>query len=211
MDFRTGLRAAPLLAILRNVPTEIAADYAEAAVRGGVKYLEVALNSADALTQITLLREKLDGRAHVGAGTAITVALAKAAVDAGAEFLLAPSTDADVLAWAQENGIPMLPGVMTPSDVSVCLRFGFDVLKLFPAGDLPATYVKSLKGPFDGTDYVAIGGVNRETMGQFLRRGCLAVGMGGNLMPKALVAARDWQGCADYVAETMKELREAAV
>ena len=211
MDFRTGLRAAPLLAILRNVPTEIAADYAEAAVRGGVKYLEVALNSADALTQIALLREKLDGRAHVGAGTAITVALAKAAVDAGAEFLLAPSTDADVLAWAQENNVPMLPGVMTPSDVSVCLRYGFDVLKLFPAGDLPASYVKSLKGPFDGTDYVAIGGVNRETMRQFLRRGCIAVGMGSNLMPKPLVAARDWQGCADYVAETMKELREAAV
>ena len=211
MDFRTGLRQAPLLAILRNVPTEIAADYAGAAVQGGVKYLEVALNSSDALRQIALLREKLGGRAHIGAGTAITVELAKAAVDAGAEFLLAPSTDADVLAWAQKNGVPMLPGVMTPSDVSVCLRYGFDVLKLFPAGDLPATYVKSLKGPFDGTDYVAIGGVKRENMGEFLRRGCIAAGMGGNLMPKAQVAAHDWQGCADYVAETMKELREAAL
>ena len=211
MDFRTGLRQAPLLAILRNVPTEIAADYAGAAVRGGVRFLEVALNSADALGQIRLLRDTCGEAAHIGAGTAITVELAAAAVDAGAEFLLAPSTDADVLAWAQKKGVPMLPGVMTPSDVSVCLRYGFDVLKLFPAGDLPATYVKSLKGPFDGTDYVAIGGVNRETMCEFLRRGCIAVGMGGNLMPKALVAARDWQGCADYVAETIKELREAVL
>lgn len=210
MDLKCGLQEAPLLAILRNIPLEITADYGSAVVAGGIRYIEVALNSAHALEQIRILRDTLGSRAHVGAGTAITVDLAKAAVEADAEFLLSPSTDADVLAWCRENGVAMLPGVMTPSDVSVCLRYGFDVLKLFPAGELPMTCVKSLKGPFDNTDYVAIGGVNRENMCEFLRRGCIAVGMSGGLLPKAHVAARDWDGCTAYVRDMMNELREAA-
>ena len=209
MNLKEDLREAPLLAILRNTPLELTADYGRALVNGGVRYIEVALNSAHAPEQIRILREALGDSAHIGAGTAITVPLAEAAVTAGAEFLLAPSTDPEVLAWAQKNGVPMLPGVMTPSDVSACLRYGFDTLKLFPAGDLPMTYVKSLKGPFDHTDYVAIGGVNRQNMCEFLRRGCIAVGMGSSLLPKDLVAAGDWDGCAAYVRETMKELREA--
>lgn len=210
MNLKEGLREAPLLAILRNIPLEITADYGSAVVAGGIRYIEVALNSALAPEQIRILRDTLGSRAHVGAGTAITVDLAKTAVEAGAEFLLSPSTDADVLAWCRENGAPMLPGVMTPTDVSICLRYGFDVLKLFPAGDLPMTYVRSLKGPFDQTEYVAIGGVNRENMCEFLRRGCIAVGMAGGLLPKALVAARDWDGCTAHVRDMINELREAA-
>ena len=196
----------PILAILRNVPTDKVLNYAGAIMEGGIRFFEVALNSKDALEQIALLKKHYGHRAHIGAGTAITVERAKAAVEAGAEFLLAPSTDEDVLAWCRDNGVSMMPGALTPSDVSKCLRYGFSVIKLFPAGDMPKNYIKSLKGPFDETDYVAIGGVNRENMADFLAQGYIGVGMGSNVIPKEMVEQNDWIGAAKNVAQTVKML-----
>lgn len=196
----------PILAILRNVPTEKVLDYAGAVMAGGIRFFEVALNSKDALEQIALLKKHYGDRAHIGAGTAITVERAKAAVEAGAEFLLAPSTDEDVLAWCRDNGVSIMPGALTPSDVSKCLRYGFPVIKLFPAGDMPKNYINSLKGPFDDTDYVAIGGVSRENMADFLAQGYIGVGMGSNVIPKEMVERNDWNAAAEYVAQTVKML-----
>ena len=193
----------PILAILRNVPTEKVLNYAGAIMEGGIRFFEVALNSRDALEQIALLKKHYGNRAHIGAGTAITVERAKAAVEAGAEFLLAPSTDEDVLAWCRDNGVSIMPGALTPSDVSKCLRYGFPVIKLFPAGDMPRNYIKSLKGPFDDTDYVAIGGVSRENMADFFAQGYIGVGMGSNVIPKEMVEKNDWTGAAEYVAQTV--------
>ena len=79
-----------------------------------------------------------------------------------------------VLEYCRDQGIAMLPGALTPSDVSACLRYGFSTIKLFPAGDMPKGYIKSLKGPLDGTEYVAIGGVNPGNIGDFFRQGYLA-------------------------------------
>ena len=198
----------PILAIMRNVPTEKVLNYAGAILEGGIRFFEVALNSKDALEQIALLRKHFGDRAHIGAGTAITIERAKAAVEAGAEFLLAPSTDEDVLSWCRDNGVSIMPGALTPSDVSKCLRYGFPVIKLFPAGDMPRNYIKSLKGPFDDTDYVAIGGVSRENMADFFAQGYIGVGMGSNVIPKEMVEKNDWAGAAEYVAQTVKLLEE---
>ena len=193
----------PILAIMRNVPTEKILDYAGAVMEGGIRFFEVALNSKDALAQIALLKKHFGDKAHIGAGTAITVERAEAAVAAGAEFLLAPSTDEDVLAWCRENGVSIMPGALTPSDVSKCLRYGFPVIKLFPAGDMSRNYIKSLKGPFDDTDYVAIGGVSRDNMEDFFAQGYIGVGMGSNVIPKEMVQRNDWNGAAEYVAQTV--------
>ena len=127
----------PLLAILRNVPLEKTIDYAEAAVQGGAPFFEVALNSPHALEQITMLRTHFGDRCTVGAGTAITVERCKAALDAGAQFLLTPGTPLDVFSYCAENDIALLPGVLTPTDVATSLQFGYKTMKLFPAGSMP--------------------------------------------------------------------------
>ena len=194
----------PILVIMRNVPTEKILDYAGAVTEGGIRFFEVALNSKDALEQIALLKKHYGDRAHIGAGTAITVERAEAAVAAGAEFLLSPSTDEDVLAWCRDHEVSIMPGALTPSDVSKCLRYGFPVIKLFPAGDMPRNYIKSLKGPFDDTDYVAIGGVNRDNMADFFAQGYIGVGMGSNVIPKEMMDRNDWNHAAEYVAQTVK-------
>ena len=152
MDMYEVFAQNPLLAILRNVPKEITLDYAGAILKGGVKVFEVALNSPDALEQITMLHKAYGGQCLIGAGTAITVERAQAALDAGAQFLLTPGTPPEVLAFCRDRNVMLLPGVLTPTDVAVSLQYGFKTMKLFPAGDMPRSYVKDLKGPFDDTN-----------------------------------------------------------
>lgn len=200
MDMKQTMIENPILAIMRNVPTEKVLDYISAAMAGGVELFEVALNSKDAYEQIKLLKKNFKN-IPIGAGTAITVERAKAAVEAGADFLLSPSTDEDVLAYCQKNQIAIMPGALTPSDVSKCLRYGFSVIKLFPAGDMPMGYIKSLKGPFDETEYVAIGGVKKENMAQFFHQGYLGVGIGSNIIPKEMILRDAWDEASACVAE----------
>ena len=206
MDMYSIVSQNPLLGILRNVPKEKTLDYAEAAVRGGVAFFEVALNSPDALAQITMLRTHFGDRCLVGAGTAITVERCRAAMAAGAQFLLTPGTPLDVLSYCAAQNIPLLPGVLTPTDVAVCLEYGYRTMKLFPAGSMPKGYLKDLKGPFDDTHYMAIGGVNPDNIRQMLDAGYLSVGLASSLMPKAAVEANDWQACEDYVRELVRRI-----
>ena len=207
MKMREIVKANPILAILRDVPDAILLDYADAIADGGVKLFEVALNSRGATEQIARLREHFGDRVKIGAGTAITVERAVSAIDAGAEFLLSPSTNEDVLTYCECEGIPMLPGALTPTDVSLCVRHGFYTIKLFPAADMPMSYAKHLKGPFDGTEYVAIGGVNADNMTEFMKHGYLGVGLASNILPKDVVALGDWERGRRYVEELVQKIK----
>lgn len=209
MDLKQVACKNPLLAIMRNVPLDKTLPYAKAIFDGGVSFFEVALNSPHATEQIVMLKKNFGEKAFIGAGTAITVERAKMAVQAGAQFLLSPSTDEEVLAYCAAEGIAMLPGALTPSDVTTCMKYGFSVIKLFPAGDMPKGYIKSLKGPLDGTDYIAIGGVNRDNAADFIRQGYLGVGMGSNILPKDAVASGDWAAASEYVAKMVADIKKA--
>ncbi len=193
MDMYEIVAKNPLLAILRNIPLEKTLDYTQAILDGGVHLFEVALNSPNALEQIKRMRQKYGDRCFIGAGTAITVERAQAALDAGAQFLLTPGTPLDVLEYCASNDILLLPGVLTPCDVAICLEFGFKTMKLFPAGAMPRSYVKDLKGPFSDTNYMAIGGVTPDNIHEFFAAGCISAGLASNLMPKEIVAANDWE------------------
>ena len=201
------IRQHKIIAILRKVPLSSTERYLDALCRGGIRMVEVALNSPDALRQIEWIRAHYDGKLRVGGGTAVTQALAKDAVRAGAEYLLTPSVCPEVLEYCREENVPLLPGVMTPSDVSACLRYGYRTLKLFPAGDLPAGYVKSLKGPFSQTEYVAVGGVSAANIGGFFRRGFIGAGIGSNLFPRELIAQERWEEARASVAALLESVR----
>ena len=206
-DMRAMVEQNPILAIFRNVPNDHAVAYARAVMNGGVRFFEVALNSPGAFDQIRLLRAAFGQDILLGAGTAVTPELAQMAMDAGAGFLLTPSAPESVLAYCQQHDIPLLPGVMTPTDVQHCLDHGFSTLKLFPAGDLPMSYVKSLQGPYDQTRYMAIGGVTPDNLHHLIAdEGYLSVGLASSLMPKDAVAANDWETCEAYVRDLVSRL-----
>lgn len=183
-----------VVAIFRNLPLTDLIPAAEALCDAGVKSLEVTANSLDWTQGIRRLRTHFGSEIAVGAGTILDPETAAVAADAGAEFLLTPNTDERVLLYCAQNEIALVPGVMTASDVGLCLRYGYGLMKLFPAGILPKEYIKQLKGPFGQSNYIAVGGVTKENARQFIDAGFVGVGMGSSLLRKELIAEKDWQG-----------------
>lgn len=188
-----------ICAILRKLPPEIIQEYAHAIYQGGISMFEVALNSSDSYKQIAALRNMFGENALVGAGTVLSEEQAKNALESGAQFLLTPCVQENILDFCTKNQIKILPGVMTPSDVALCLFYGITTMKLFPAGDLPSNYIRSLKGPFDTTEYVAVGGVNSNNIKTFFANGFIGVGIGNALVPKEYLENRCWKKIQNHV------------
>lgn len=199
-----------ICAILRNIPSGCFLDYAEALYHGGIRLFEVALNSESAGEQIRMLREKFDGHAWVGAGTVTTKQRCLVAKEAGAQFFLTPSVSENTLKFCRENHLLLLPGVMTPSDVAFCLEYGYQALKLFPAGAFPLTYIKNLKGPFDNTEYVAVGGVSPQDIGKYFKAGYIGDGIGSNLAPAEYIRGRQWEKVEKHVKGLMAGIEATA-
>lgn len=205
MDMYSVVKKNPILAIMRNVPLEKTIDYAATVVKGGIPFFEVALNSTHGLEQIRMLRDHFGDSCMIGAGTAISVERAKAALDAGAQFLLTPGTPPDVLEYCASNDVMLLPGVLTPCDVALALKYGFKTMKLFPAGSMPRNYVKDLKGPFDDTNYMAIGGVSPQNIQEFFQAGCISVGLASSLLPKDVIAEERWEDGIAHIQSLVKK------
>ncbi|NLO09375.1 MAG: bifunctional 4-hydroxy-2-oxoglutarate aldolase/2-dehydro-3-deoxy-phosphogluconate aldolase [Clostridiales bacterium] len=197
----------PIIAILRNVPSDILIPYVSAVLDGGIKTLEIAMNTQNGAQQIYTIKKHFGDKIIIGAGTAITKERIDTALEAGAEFFLTPSVREDILQYFNQLGLPVLPGIMTPSDVDLCLKYGFDTFKLFPAGDLPMSYIKSLKGPFDTTEYVAVGGVTLENLSDFMNEGYIGVGIASNLIPKDYIQTRSWKEATDYVRKYVEQCK----
>lgn len=195
-----------ICAILRNIPLEKTIDYVTAAFNGGIRLFEVAMNSPHAEKQIQILTDKFGDRALIGAGTVINKELCLRAKNAGAQFFLTPSVVIETLEFCAANQIKLLPGVLTPTDVSVCLNYGYKTFKLFPACDMPQNYIKSLLGPFDNTNYVAVGGVKLENASDYLKQGFIGVGIGGSLIPKEFIEKEEWEKASQLIRENIQKL-----
>ena len=167
---------------------------AEALLAGGIRMLEVTLNTTDALTGIRRLGERFAGDLLVGAGTVRTVADARRARDAGAQFLVAPGLDLDTVAVAQKQGVLMLPGVFTATEAMAASAAGCRLLKLFPADALGPGYLKALRAPLDDVAFIPTGGVDPETLGAFYRAGAAAFGIGSYLVKNVRVTAEELEG-----------------
>lgn len=171
-----------------------------AAIRsGGLSTVEITLRTPQALAAIRALAR--EGDLVVGAGTALTAAQAEEAVGAGASFIVSPGVSAKVVTWCRDAGIPVFPGVATPTDIQAALDLGIDVVKFFPAdvnGGVPA--IKALAAPFAGVKFVPTGGVTAANLASYLEHpAVLAVG-GSWMVARRAVATQDWDGIAGLVA-----------
>ena len=144
---------------------------------GGVSLVEVTLTSPGALDAI----ERLSQQRAIGAGTVRTIDEAKAAVAAGASFLVSPGLNTDLVAWAAEADVPHLPGVLTPTEIEAALSAGAQAVKLFPISAVGPEYLDALRGPYPDLATVPTGGVGIDNAREYLDHGALAVGVGGSL------------------------------
>lgn len=199
MTIEEMIKKCRVCVILRNLPMEIFPEYVKSVYQGGARMFEVAMNSDNSEEQIAYLKNEFGDRAYVGAGTVITKERAKKAQKAGAQFFLSPSSDKEVLDFCGERKIPFLPGVMTPTDISFCLSYGYKVMKLFPFRSLSENYIKDLSGPFEEAKFVAVGGVGADNVINVFNQGYIGVGIGTNLVPLECFSEKDWKQCENRV------------
>ena len=206
MNLRDLLRISPVIPVLTVTRLEHAAPLAQALVRGGIRVLEVTLRTACALDAITEMREMAPS-AVVGAGT-LTRADDFAAVQrAGAQFAVTPGLTPDLMFGAGETRLPLLPGVMTPTELIAARAAGFRACKLFPALQAGGVgMLKALAGPFPDVVFCPTGGITRANAAEFLAQpNVLCVG-GSWLAPRELVDAGNW-GAIEELARDASSLR----
>ncbi len=186
------MRVGPVVPVIVLEDAVQAVPLARALVAGGVRVLEVTLRTAAGLDSIRAIARDVPG-AIVGVGTVTQPAEFAAAQDAGAQFAVSPGLTPQLIEAAIRSGLPLLPGVMTPSDVIAARAAGFFQLKLFPAQQAGGIgMLNALHGPFPDTLFCPTGGITAESAASFLALPNVACVGGSWLTPKAALAANDW-------------------
>ncbi len=205
-----ALVAGGIVPVIRADSRESAVRISEALVAGGIQTLEVTMTVPDALLALRAIADRLGRDVLLGAGTVTNRRQALEAVDAGARFLVSPCVIEDVIAVARERMVPVLPGALSPTEVFAAHSLGGDIVKVFPASAVggPA-YLRALKGPFPDIDFCPTGGVNLETIGEFVKAGAVAVGVGGELVLRSAVQAGEFGRITELARRYVDALREA--
>lgn len=208
MNVIEQIQATKIVPVVKLEDAASAVALADALAAGGIACAEVTFRTAaaaDAIAAISKARPDF----FVGAGTVVTVDQAKAALDAGAKFLVSPGFSAKVAEYAASRGAVLLPGVCTPTEVMAAMEYGLKYLKFFPAeamGGLKT--IKALAGPFGGVKFMPTGGIGPANVRDYLSSPFIYACGGSWMVPGKLVAAADWAGITDLAREAMELVKD---
>jgi 2-dehydro-3-deoxyphosphogluconate aldolase/(4S)-4-hydroxy-2-oxoglutarate aldolase len=199
-----------IIAIVRGISEEQAVSVAQAAFKGGIKCIEVTFNQKNPETFYNTINaikaiKKNCPEMCVGAGTVLTKEQVDLAKSAGAEYIVSPDTDEEVIKYTVKSGLVSLPGAYTPSEVKKAHFAGADFVKLFPCTSGGVDYLKAVKAPLSQVKYLAVGGVNENNAKDFIDAGAVGVGIGGNLVNKKWIDAGEY----DKITQVAKNLVES--
>ena len=182
----------PVVAILRFFTSAEVEKLVPASMAGGLRNLEVTMNTPGAAEVIRLTCELVGKQGNVGAGTVTTLEELELALSAGASFIVTPAVLPEVIQACVQRQVPVMPGAMTPTEVLMAWRLGAKLVKIFPADQLGPAHLKALKAPFPQIPLMPTGGVTVETLPEFKKAGADAFGVGGSLFDPKQVAAGNW-------------------
>lgn len=197
-----------IVAILRGIEEDKSIHTVEALCKAGVKVIEVTFNTPGADKIILSILRRFKGEIIIGAGTVTNPASAVRAIECGAEFVLAPNTDAEVISTVKRYGKTMVPGAFTATEVLKCYDFGADIVKIFPVSSVGPKYIRDLRGPYDYIDMMPVGGIDVNNVGEFIRAGAIAVGVGGSLIKKDLLANENYKAIEELAKKYMDEIKK---
>jgi 2-dehydro-3-deoxyphosphogluconate aldolase / (4S)-4-hydroxy-2-oxoglutarate aldolase len=181
-----------IVAVVRFSDPEPLVSVVEALAAGGVTVAEVTFTVPGALDVIRAAKQKLGDRLLLGAGTVLDPETARAAILAGAEFVVAPSLSLDVIRVCRRYDKLVMPGAFTPTEVLTAWEAGADVVKVFPADVVGPAFFKALRGPLPQVKLMPTGGVDLTTAAEFLKAGAVCLGVGGQLVDPKVVAVGDF-------------------
>jgi 2-dehydro-3-deoxyphosphogluconate aldolase/(4S)-4-hydroxy-2-oxoglutarate aldolase len=198
------LRAARSIAVIRSPQLSLGHQMAQAAVMGGISLIEITWNSDRAPKLISQLRSELP-QCMIGTGTVLNLEQLHQAIDAGAQFLFTPHLNPALIAAAVKADIPIVPGALTPTEIVTAWEVGASCVKVFPIQAVGgASYIKALQGPLGHIPLIPTGGVTLNNVQELITAGAIAVGLSGDLFPKKLVDAQDWEAITKR-AKTLKQ------
>ncbi len=200
-----------IIGIVRDLEPAYMVKLAEALCEGGIDLMEVTFNQAkpetwkDTAAAIKTVAEHMAGKMLVGAGTVIYEEQLDMAKDAGAQYIITPNTNTDLIHKVKKNDLLSFPGAFTPSEIVEAYDAGADAVKVFPVGNVGPSYIKAVKAPLSYIPLMAVGGVNEKNAADFMAAGCCGIGVGGNLVNKNWIEAGEW----DKIIALAQEYRKA--
>ena len=205
-----SLRNTGVVAVIRTENPEDLVSVSRALADGGVKFVEITMTVPGALDIIRDAVAQLKGAdVYIGAGTVLDAETARAAIIAGAQFVVGPSLDLEMVRACNTYGVVVMPGAFTPSEIVQAWKAGADVVKVFPANIGGPDYLKTIKEPLPQVELLPTKGVDFDTAAAYIRAGAIAVGAGSTFVTKALLAAKDYPRITENARRFIQIVREA--
>ncbi len=195
-----------LIAIMRAKSSEQLLEAAEAIRAGGVRAIEVTMTTPGALDVIRAARRNYGEEVLFGAGSVLDAETARAAILAGAQFVVCPTLDLETIAICRRYAVPVVPGAFTPTEALTAWQAGADVVKIFPASVGGPAYLKAIKAPLPQLRLCPVGGVDMQTTAEFIRQGADCVGVGSALINQALLQEGDFDALTDRARRFCQEV-----
>jgi 2-dehydro-3-deoxyphosphogluconate aldolase/(4S)-4-hydroxy-2-oxoglutarate aldolase len=180
-----------IVAILRGVRPGAVPDVAAALYAGGIRCLEITLNSPEAFSVIKSLSARMGSHLLIGAGTVLDATEARQALHAGARFIISPAVDIPTIQYTRQAGAVSIPGAFTATEILTAHRAGADIVKVFPAS-VGAAYFRDLRGPLPHIPLMPTGGINLENIGDYYKAGAAAFGVGSALVDGRQVVTEEY-------------------
>jgi len=199
-----------LIPVIRVTSASEAMDVADAVKEGGVSFIEITMSVQGAIDVIKELAKKYKDEIIMGAGTVLDPETGRAALLAGAQFIVSPTLNLDLIQLAHRYSAVVIPGAMTPTEILTAWNAGADMVKVFPSAQLGGPeYIKALRGPLPQILLVPTGGVNLQNAGAFIKAGAAALGVGGELVDKKAIKEKKFHIITESTRAFLKTIREA--
>lgn len=202
------IRQSGVIAIMRAQSSDQLIAAADAIKKGGVRVIEVTMTTPGALGVIQEAATRYGEGVLFGAGTVLDAETARAAVLAGAGFIVAPTLNLKVIALCNRYSVPIMPGCYTPTEMLTAWEAGADMIKLFPASAGGPGLIKAIRAPLPQLEIVPVGGVNLNTAAEFIENGAAALGVGSSLVNQRLLDAGDMDELTRRAAAFIREVRK---
>ena len=198
-----------VVAIIRAEGSEELVTVFDSIRKGGVNIIEIAMTTPNAIEVIREVAQRYAEDVLIGVGTVLDSETARAAILAGAEFVVSPTLDEQVIRLCNRYRKAVVPGALSPTEILRAWELGADIVKVFPAAAVGPRYIKDIAGPLPHIPLLPPGGIDLNNAGEFIRAGAVALGVGGSLVSKKIIAEKRWDDLTETARKFADEVKKA--
>jgi 2-dehydro-3-deoxyphosphogluconate aldolase/(4S)-4-hydroxy-2-oxoglutarate aldolase len=208
LDFSLNrFQEVPVLGIIRGGSQDSIQGVLNSCVSAGLNFVELTLNTENALSLIELASKQFSDELCVGAGTVLSLIDLKNAENAGAKFFVSPTLNVDIATYCSKKGLAYFPGALTPTEIEKAWNSGATMIKVFPASQMGPNYFNTIRGPFDELQLIAVGGINVTNAVEYLRSGASAIAIGGSIFTISRMKNREFGSIKTDIADLISTVK----